>query len=98
MIDVYWYEAEKARYNVEIEINANDRKGLLADIIKEIETTNSKLVAVTSKSTKEKIAITEITIEVENIDELNKVLKQLRKIDSVYEVKRKKWEENYIWF
>lgn len=90
MIDVYWYEAEKARYNVEIEINANDRKGLLADIIKEIETTKSKLVAVTSKSTKEKIAITEITIEVENIDELNKVLKQLRKIDSVYEVKRKK--------
>lgn len=90
MIDVYWYEAEKARYNVEIEIDANDRKGLLADIIKEIETTKTKLVAVTSKATKEKIAITEVTIEVENIDELNKVLKQLRKIDSVYEVKRKK--------
>ena len=32
----------------------------------------------------------EITIEVENIEELNKVLKQLRKIDSVYEVKRKR--------
>lgn len=90
MIDVYWYEAEKAKYNVEIEIDANDRSGLLADIIKEIESTKSKLVAVTSKSTKEKIAITEVTVEVENIEELNKVLKQLRKVDSVYEVKRKK--------
>ena len=90
MIDVYWYEAEKAKYNVEIEIDANDRSGLLSDIIREIEDTKSKLVAVTSKATKERIAITEVTIEVENIDELNKVLKQLRKIDSVYEVKRKK--------
>ena len=90
MIDVYWYEAERAKYNVEIEIDANDRSGLLSDIIREIESTKSKLVAVTSKATKERIAITEVTIEVENIDELNKVLKQLRKIDSVYEVKRKK--------
>ena len=90
MIDVYWYEAEKAKYNVEIEIDANDRSGLLSDIIKEIESSKSKLVAVTSKATKEKIAITEVTVEVENIEELNKILKQLRKIDSVYEVKRKK--------
>ena len=90
MIDVYWYQAEKAKYNVEIEIEANDRGGLLADIIKEIESTKSKLVAVTSKATKEKISITEVTVEVENIEDLNKILKQLRKIDSVYEVKRKK--------
>ncbi len=90
MIDVYWYEAEKAKYNVEIEVEANDRSGLLADIIKEIESTKSKLVAVTSKATKEKIAITEVTVEVENIEDLNKILKQLRKIDSVYDVKRKK--------
>ncbi len=90
MIDVFWYEEQKSKYNVDIEIYANDRSGLLADIIKEIETTKSKLVAVTSKATKEKIAITEVTVEVENIEELNKILKQLRKIDSVYDVKRKK--------
>ena len=38
----------------------------------------------------EKISITEVTVEVENIEELNKILKQIRKVDSVYEVKRKK--------
>jgi len=43
-----------------------------------------------SKATKEHIATIEITIEVENIEELNKVLKELRKVDSVYEVTRKK--------
>ena len=90
MIDVYWYEAEKTRYSVDIEIYGNERNGLLADIIKGIESTKSKLLAVTSKANKEKISITEVTVEVENIEELNKILKQLRKIDSVYEVKRKK--------
>ena len=47
-------------------------------------------MALNSKANKDKIAITELTVEVENIDELNKVLKALRKIDSVYEVKRRK--------
>ena len=90
MIDVYWAEAEKTKYSVDIEIYGNERSGLLADIIREIESTKSKLLAVTSRANKEKIAITEVTVEVENIEELNKIQKQLRKIDSVYEVKRRK--------
>ena len=90
MIDVYWAEAEKTKYSVDIEIYGNERSGLLADIIREIENTKSKLLAVTSRANKEKIAITEVTVEVENIEELNKIQKQLRKIDSVYEVKRRK--------
>ena len=90
MIDVYWYEAEKTRYSVDIEIYGNDRSGLLADIIKAIDSSKSKLLAVTSRANKEKIAISEVTVEVENIEELNQILKQIRKVDSVYEVKRKK--------
>ena len=90
MIDVEWYEAKATKYNVDIEIFANDRVGLLTDILKSIEETKTKLIAVASRTTKERIAITEITVVVENINELTNVLKQLRKIDSVYEVKRKK--------
>ena len=88
MIDVYWYEAEKTKYSVDIEIYGNERNGLLADIIRQIESTKCKLLAVTSKANKERIAITEVTVEVENTEELNKLLKQIRKVDSVYEVKR----------
>lgn len=75
MIDVYWYEAEKTKYSVDIEIYGNERNGLLADIIRQIESTKCKLLAVTSKANKERIAITEVTVEVENIEELNKYLK-----------------------
>ena len=90
IIDVYWENEQKASYNVDIEIYANDRNGLLADIITQISTTQSRLIAVNSRASKEKIVTTQITIEVENIEELNKVIKALRKIDNVYEVKRKK--------
>ena len=89
IIDVSWYDT-KASYNADIEIYANDRTGLLADIISAISNVKAKLMAVTSKANKERIALTEVTVEVENIDELNKVLKAIRKVDSVYEVKRRK--------
>ena len=90
MIVVYWYDGPRASYSVDIEIYANDRAGLLSDIIKEVGNNKCKLIAVNSKANKERIAMTEITVEVENLEELNKILKNLRKVDSVYEVKRKK--------
>lgn len=90
IIDVAWANQAKSSYTVDIEMFANDRNGLLADIIKEISNTKTTLQAVNSRVTKEKIAITELTIEVLNIEDLNNVIKSLRKIDSVYEVNRKK--------
>ena len=90
IIDVYWYTEKAAAYNVDISIYANDRTGLLADIIQVINNLKTKLIAVNSKASREHIATTEITIEVQDVEELNKVLKALRKVDSVYEVTRKK--------
>ena len=90
MIDVEWYNEEKASYQADIEVFSNDRSGLLVDILKELGTTKAKILGVNTKTTKERIAIIDITVEVEDVDELNKVLKAIRKVDSVYEVKRKK--------
>mgnify|MGYP005771292211 FL=1 len=90
IIDVYWYNDPKASYNVDIEVYANDRTGLLMDIIQAIGQTKAKLMAVNAKANRERIAITEVSVEVENVEELNQVLKALRKVDSVYEVKRRK--------
>ena len=78
IIDVYWYNDPKASYNVDIEVYANDRTGLLMDIIQAIGQTKAKLMAVNAKANKERIAITEVSVEVENVEELNQVLKALR--------------------
>ena len=90
MIDVSWYTDEPSSYNVDIVMFSNDREGLLADIISTVTAEKAPLMAVNSKVSKERIVITELTIEVNNIAQLNSVLKSLRKIDSVYDVKRNK--------
>lgn len=88
IIDVKWYEETKENYNVTIEALANDRKGLLVDILNSIKETKANLMGVSTKTTKERIAIMDINIEVENIEELNKVIRNIKKVDSVYEVRR----------
>ena len=90
IIDVYWDEKKESAYNVDITVFANDREGLLADVIRVIGNTNAKLVAVSAKASKEKIATVELTLEVKNIEDLTKAQRELGKIDSVYDVKRKK--------
>ena len=90
IIDVEWSNTEKSSYKVDIEIHSNDREGLVADIAKAMNNSKATMLLINSKVNKERIVITEITLEVENLDELNKILKTLRKIDSVYDVRRKK--------
>ena len=89
IIDVYWEEEEQASYNVDIEIEANDRIGLLSDILKAIANSKVNILAVNTKTGKDRIAIIYITLETKNLDELNGVLKAIRKVDSVFEVRRK---------
>ena len=90
MIDVEWYKNEISAYSVEIEVFSNDRDGLLADILRKIGETKAHIMGVNTKTTKERIAIIAITMEVEDLKELNKVIKLIRQVESVYEVKRKK--------
>lgn len=90
MIDVYWANEAKSSYSVDICIYANDRQGLLSDVIREITAAKFNILGVNTKTTKERIAIIEVTVELENIEALNKVIRTLMKIDSVYDVKRNK--------
>ncbi len=90
MIDVYWANEGKTSYSVDIGVYANDRQGLLSDVIKEITSAKFNILGVNTKTTKERIAIIDITVELENLDELNKVIRTLMKVDSVYDVKRNK--------
>ena len=90
MIDVYWFDDVNGIYKVEIEILATDRSGLLKDVIKQIENYKVKLMGVNTRTTKENIAIMNVSLEVENIDNLNKLLVAFKNIESVYEVNRKR--------
>ena len=88
IIDIKWYEEAKENYNVTVQVFANDRTGLLVDVLNVIKDTKAKLMGVNTKTTKERIAIMDVNVEIENIEELNKLIKVIRKVDSVYEVRR----------
>ncbi len=90
IIEVSWHEQEKVTYTVEIEVLANDRNGLLGEIVQQVNLTKAKLLGVNAKATKDRIAITELTLEIDSLDSLNKIIREIKKVDSVYEVKRKK--------
>lgn len=91
IIDVYWaQESTNKSYNVEMTVYANDREELLGDIMRTAQQDNSKIVGVQAKSNKEKIVMVKLTLEVKDIEAVNKIQRELGKIDSVYDVKRKK--------
>ena len=92
IIEVHWVQDENAAsfYEVEMEVDANDRDGLLQDIMTVIQKADLKLTAISAKALQEKIAIINFTIIVKNIEEITKMIRDIKKIDSVYDVKRKK--------
>ena len=91
IINVSWYNEEtKGTYSVDIEVLSNDRTGLLGDVVREITNLKINIMGVNTKTSKDRIATIDVTIEVENTEQLNKVIKAIRKVDSVYEVNRKK--------
>jgi len=91
IIEVEWYnDKAEVSYNVDIEVLANDRTGLLSDVVKEITNQKINIMGFNTRTSKDRIATIDVTLEVQGIEQLNQVVKQIRKIDSVYEVTRKK--------
>lgn len=62
----------------------------MKDILKQIENCKGNIVGVNTRTTREKIAIINLAIQIENIEELNKLTNAVSRVESVYEVKRKR--------
>ena len=75
---------------VKSQSKADFRNGLLADITVALNDAKAKIVSINARTTQNRVAIISVGIEVEDTDKLNKALKAVRKVDSVYEVQRSK--------
>ena len=91
LINVYWEKEQdkNTSYLSEIQIMANDRKGLLAEIASTISELKILITGMNLKTTKNQTAIVNIVIEINSKDELNQVVKKIRNIAGVYDVQRK---------
>ena len=82
LVTAEWGDATGAVFPVEISVEAVDRPGLLRDI-SEILTRERANVNATSTLTTDHVARMRFTIEIANVDQLQRVLKLVREVKGV---------------
>ena len=88
LIQVEWEGQLIQEYNVEIEVTGHDRSGLLNEVLNTVADSKTNIVAVSGKADKNKVAKINMTIAINNVNHLHKVVERLKKIRDVYTVRR----------
>lgn len=90
LIEVSWHTAKDIVYKADITVMANDRTSLLMELTNTICEAKIPLKAINARTTRDQIAIINLTLEITDTEQLDKIIKKLKKIDSVFEVTRNK--------
>lgn len=90
LIEVRWYTAINVAYKADITVLANDRTALLMEVTNTIGEANIPLKAMNARTTRDQIAVINLTLEIIDTDQLEKIIKKLRKVDGVFDVTRNK--------
>ncbi|MFU0801148.1 MAG: bifunctional (p)ppGpp synthetase/guanosine-3',5'-bis(diphosphate) 3'-pyrophosphohydrolase [Xylanivirga thermophila] len=88
LIEVSWVDQNKASYSAKIQIIAIDRQSLLTDITRAISEMNINVNAISARTNKNKQVIINLDLEINNINQLDKVMKQFKKLPDVLDVHR----------
>ncbi|MDX1771343.1 MAG: bifunctional (p)ppGpp synthetase/guanosine-3',5'-bis(diphosphate) 3'-pyrophosphohydrolase, partial [Planococcaceae bacterium] len=91
IIDVEWEQEltiGRKEYQVDIEVSAFDRPGLLNEVMQVVNEAKTNIVAVSGKADKDKIATINMTIMITNIAHLHKIVERIKAIPDIYSVQR----------
>ena len=88
LIEVAWVSDERSAYEVEIEVVAADRQGLIAEISALIYNMGVSLTAINARANKNKTASVKITLEIKNIKHLEDIIKRLKSLNGIMDVYR----------
>ncbi|MEA4826028.1 MAG: ACT domain-containing protein, partial [Clostridium sp.] len=92
IIETSWEDenSRKSEYITEIEVRAEDRHGLLAEIMEAIIETKIVLYAVNAKTSKANVAIITIKLRISDVEKLKEVMRKMRRLKGVIAVYRTK--------
>ncbi len=90
LIDVSWYTGTNVSYKADITVLANDRTALLMEITNVIGESKIPLKAINARTTKEQVAIMSLTLEITDTEQLEKIIKKVKKVEGVFDVTRSK--------
>ncbi|TBW23046.1 bifunctional (p)ppGpp synthetase/guanosine-3',5'-bis(diphosphate) 3'-pyrophosphohydrolase [Arcanobacterium bovis] len=87
-IDIAWDGTPEGIFLVQVQIEALDRKGLLADITKALSEHDINMISGSINTSSERLARSNFIFEISDPRHLDRVLKELRKIEGVYDAYR----------
>lgn len=89
LIEVEWdQQKENMAYETDINILAEDRKGLLAEISRVMDDIDVTVTGVNAKSSIDKICTIILTISISNTGQIDKVLNKLKNVEGIADVYR----------
>ncbi len=89
MINCSWAEEETdGHYNCELQLEGPNRDGMLGDVTTVISDVKLPLIAVNARTTKDKMGIINITVEVSDRSQIDMLVKKLYRIPGIFEVHR----------
>ena len=89
-INFKWREKAKVSYHTALRIKANDRTGVAMDVLAKAQDNKIQVLSFNARQTTDNECIIEITVSIESVEELQKLMKDIRKVDSVFDVRRAK--------
>ncbi|ADQ45632.1 (p)ppGpp synthetase I, SpoT/RelA [Caldicellulosiruptor kronotskyensis 2002] len=90
IVEAEWNVTKDAKFDATINVLANDRTGILMDITNLLGENKISVKAIQGRTTRDRIANINLTVEISSTEQLEKIIRKLRKIDSVFEVQRVK--------
>lgn len=88
MIDVRWASKGHKTYSVDLAIKAIDGDGLLIQIANVIAESKLPLLAINARKTRDNYGLFDITIQITEREDLERLIRKLYKIENVLEVSR----------
>ncbi len=88
LVEVSWGNSKGEEYISEIQIRAEDRPGLLSEVMTIISESNFHLEALNAKSLRQNIASINIKLRINSVDQIKDIMKKIRRLNGVMEVYR----------
>ena len=88
VVEVSWGLSKGAAYVAEIQVRAEDRLGILSDIMTIITESKLFLNALNAKSSKGNIAMINIKVKIDSIEQLRELMRKIRRLKGVMDVYR----------
>jgi GTP pyrophosphokinase len=88
MVEVAWMTESRGVFMVQIQIEALDRSGLLSDVTRVLSENHVNILSASVSTRKDRVALSRFVFEMADPSHLEHLLKQVRRIEAVYDVYR----------